>query len=495
MNIHHHDNKNICAFCGNKLTEGVIEELENFFSADEVKHLEKRITNGKDNILAEIKRLENLNLNLISNDFYSKYIDEAIKEAKVIEKKKESIQLFLNLLLKSLDKKEKNLFSKNEKLDDVVPDSISLDRFNELINKNNNFSENLAKEQEKARLNLRYHEIYNILEKNSYEVMLNDLHNSEDNLKKSKRDFERLRSEQKDIKKDITLLESQILSLKPRSEKEAMNRINKKLRLRVPWELDFFENEESGYYYIKQDETYRGIKQLSTGEKNIIAFLYFIEKLEVINNTDSKKKIIVFDDPMSSNDDTMQYLIIWELQRLYQGKDKKKFLPDRDFLVILTHNVHFYLNVQHYGNFKDKKLDKKDPSNPKLKVLSKYDRNNYYRIQNKSFFLVTSEKYDFKTSYEGLWIELKDLYNCGHKNSMLNSMRRIIETYTEFNSIDKLEFYKDNGDYLKLFNVNSHSLGDLLSETFTEDKEQMKELFEQIFHDNDADAHFIQHWK
>lgn len=44
---------------------------------------------------------------------------------------------------------------------------------------------------------------------------------------------------------------------------------------------------------------------------------------------------------MSSNDDTMQYLIIWELQRLYQNRDRNKFDVNKDIMVILTHNVHF----------------------------------------------------------------------------------------------------------------------------------------------------------
>ena len=119
---------------------------------------------------------------------------------------------------------------------------------------------------------------------------------------------------------------------------------------------------------------------MSTGEKNVIAFLYFIERLEEVKEGSRKKKNNSFDDPMSSNDDKMQYLIIWELQRLYQGKDRDKFNKDRDIMVILTHNIHFYLNVQPHGNFKDKK------------DRTKYDKNNFYRIDHHEFIKILSEK-------------------------------------------------------------------------------------------------------
>lgn len=37
LELHKHDEENICAFCGNEITIKTIEELETYFSADEVK--------------------------------------------------------------------------------------------------------------------------------------------------------------------------------------------------------------------------------------------------------------------------------------------------------------------------------------------------------------------------------------------------------------------------------------------------------------------------
>lgn len=152
-------------------------------------------------------------------------------------------------------------------------------------------------------------------------------------------------------------------------------------------------------------------------------------------------------------------------------------------MVILTHNVHFYLNVQPHGNFKDDK------------GRTKYDKNNFYRIDHHEFIKITTEKEDLKTSYEALWIELKDLYECGHKLSMLNTMRRIIETFVKFNSLKQDRFYQGNEQYLKLFNVNSHAIDDLSATQYTETTDEMRNLFFQIFKDNDYEDHFKNYWE
>lgn len=79
------------------------------------------------------------------------------------------------------------------------------------------------------------------------------------------------------------------------------------------------------------DNRQRSINTLSTGEKNIVAFLWFISSLEGNSNHSINPKIILFDDPMTSNDDTCQYLIISELQRLIKKNST-------DQLFIFTHN-------------------------------------------------------------------------------------------------------------------------------------------------------------
>lgn len=476
-----HESGQLCAFCGNEVTGETIEELESYFSASEVKQLQERINRGKILLEGAIGQLDNIELNI--KDFYPNLIDAASKEFSEIKLIQKENKDFLQLLYKALDDKEKNLFVESGELEIDLPRKFDFSNMNDLIDENNNFSSNLEKKKDSARDSLRFHRIKKLLDDMNYEM-------EKEKLESLKRNFDEKESELNEEKKHLDELNEEIVQLKlriemlkPRAEKQAVERINKKLRNKVQWQLDFCEGENSGYYRVKQEERYRSVRNLSTGEKNIIAFLYFVEKLEEIKQGSVEKpKLIVFDDPMSSNDDTMQYLIIGELQRLYQGKDRRKYDNNKDLIVILTHNVHFYLNVQPYGDFKDDK------------GKTKYDKNNFYRIDNHQFIKVTSQKDDFKTSYEALWVELKDLYDCGHKNAMLNSMRRIIETYIKFNQLNQDKFYRNNEQYLKLFNVNSHSIDDLSAETFTENVEEMKSLFSQIFADNGCSEHFKKYW-
>lgn len=479
--LHTHRRGDICAFCGNEISDDTFDELERYFSANEVKVLQNRIDKGKATIQSQIQSLEQVQIS--ADDFYPNLFDKVSHEISNIEKIKYLQKEFLNELYLALDNKERNLFSESEILDISVPADIDFIQLNQLIKENNQFSKNLIDEKENARNRLRYNEIKKILDRFKYESEITELKTLETNKIEKKGDFDTEKNNLETIEQEINTLEKSIEELKPKAEKQAIKRINKKLRLKVSWKLDFYENEDSGYYVVKEKDKTRSVKKLSTGEKNIIALLYFIEKLEEVRESqDRKSKLIVFDDPMSSNDDNMQYLIIRELQRLYQGKEKMKYDVSKDIMIILTHNVHFYLNVQPRGNFKD---DKK---------RTKYDKNNFYRIESHKFVKINSKEEDFKTSYEALWLELKDLYACGHENSMLNSMRRIIETYMQFNCLKQEDFYKGNEQYLKLFNVHSHSIEDFSAETFTETKEDMKNLFYQIFKDNGCENHFNKYW-
>ena len=477
-----HKEENICSFCGNELSDEVLMELERYFSADEVKELQNRIKVGKEkitNLLNEIVANDKIS----TDDFFPDLKDEVEKESEKVNESLAEQKSYLEILLKTLEQKESNLFVESEKLELFVPNNVNYSEINRLIEIHNKNVLDIKNKQKDARDAIRYREIKLLLEDFQYDVRIERLTGLKREKEEKELAYSHKKNEKEELEQILAKYRSQVDKLKPKAEKQAIERINKKLRLKVSWELDHVDNENLGYYRIKEGDQYRSVKQLSTGEKNVIAFLYFIERLEEVKEGQKKNKIIVFDDPMSSNDDKMQYLIIWELQKLYQNKDRDKFDSNRDIMVILTHNVHFYLNVQPHGYFKDEKN------------RTKYDKNNFYRIDHHAFIKISTEKEDFKTSYEALWVELKDLYECGHELSMLNTMRRIIETFMKFNALKQDIFYQDNEQYLKLFNVNSHGIDDPSAVQYTESIDEMRDLFYQIFKDNHYEEHFKYYWK
>lgn len=252
---------------------------------------------------------------------------------------------------------------------------------------------------------------------------------------------------------------------------------DRKLKHMVSFELVHVEDDESrGFYRVKNSATgcERDITELSTGEKNVIAFLYFIEKIDEVKDILSiMPRVIVFDDPMSSNDDGMQYLIIEELQKLL------KRLSDTDHFILLTHNKHFYLNVK-YGR--------------------DYRKDRFIRFQSDGsrthFVIIDKENDDYKTSYESLWNELKLLFGMETVSAdlLLNPIRRIIETYTKFNAINKGNFCSTVDGAMKLFNVNSHSIDDVEAELNGKSKNEVIQMFYDCFAYNNREDHFMSFW-
>ena len=271
------------------------------------------------------------------------------------------------------------------------------------------------------------------------------------------------------------------------------NNINNKIKNTVNFRLCRKEENGQEFYEIKEkidgrEETTRPITKLSDGEKNIIAFLYFIESLNEPDKKD-REKIIVFDDPMNSNDDTMQYLITSEIENIVKSiypnkKDKNIKMGSKDKLILLTHNAHFYLN--NLGRL------------PGIGRDGGYSRYNIYKfmtIDGKTIIKkIDKASEDIKSGYQTLWESVVSFYEHKKPDLMLNPIRRIIESFCSFFAISKDDFYKGSKELKKLLDVNSHGIDDLEADLNGKDQEQIKDLFSEIFERNGYKEHFDQLW-
>lgn len=461
-----HEENDDCLFCGNKLTRERLNKLNQHFN-EEYQKLEEEVLSAK---------FEKITLKKINQqDFYTKFNVEEIN-IMILEKEKE-INNFIENLLNAINQKKEDITKNFNILELEIPQTIELQmKIDKLIRDNNLFGENLNKNINDAKESIKCHLISIECEEFNFIFEESELTN-----------LKRLIPDLTKINKDIEAKNREIRELKGQQKdtSEIALLINERLKRAGKEDLQLKKIDNDGFerYEIQDGENeVRSIRGISTGEKNIIAFLYFIYSLGDIENQQNKSKILIFDDPMNSNDDTMQYLIITELQKLYSGNDNNKFNPQKDYFLCLTHNVHFYLNVQPHGNYKDK--------NGK----TKYDKINFFRIENQKFRLIKNEKEDFKTNYAGLWIELSELCERNLKYAILNSMRRIIETFIKFNNLKKEDFYRENELYLKLFNVNCHAIDDLTQEQFTETADDLKRIFAEIFKENGFENHVKNYW-
>ena len=467
-----------CAFCGNQITSNRESLLRTFFSAEEIESFRSELSDF-------IKKIDEIKINIESlsidrNSFYPKHDKEVLDINNELSNQKNSLIEFLLNIRKEINEKFKSLSESSPALEIELPVGFSkcIKEYNELVILNN--ESNLESQQEKAKDELRFHEIKTILDEFGYDVEKSKLKSLRSALSQIKEDLDKENTKIEAIGEEIRKAEQEVANLRDKTkneEKLALN-ISQVLKLYVPFQLIHVKDEEGkGYYRIKCNRTLseRDINKLSTGEKNIIAFLYFMEKLFEVTEEVQIPKLIVFDDPMNSNDDTMQYVIIEELQKLFT------LVKNEEKLVLLTHNSHFYLNVKY--------------------ALDNYKKNTFTHLisdgNNVKINKITDKKYDFKTNYESLWKELKFLYNAPDANDsmLLNPIRRIIETYSKFNVKNKRDMLSNVVGAEKLLNVNSHSIDDLEAELNGKDKETIINMFKECFLRIGAEQHFNQHWE
>jgi len=275
--------------------------------------------------------------------------------------------------------------------------------------------------------------------------------------------YKLVESKLKKIEAEISTLSDNVADLldKSRDEQQAVDEMNKVLNAlgNDSFNLEYVRASKlglKGQYKVRglNDGKIRDISMLSTGELNLIAFLWFINNLRSkMSEGSDTKLVVVFDDPMNSNDDASQYIMITELNRLMNelsSTDSQTF--------IMTHNIHFYMQLK--------------PSSPKyVGKDGKESREafyKFYKVNGKTNIKrIESSREDITTIYETLWDELIFAKENNKINFMWNTMRRILETYNRFmfseDSPTTLadQLYNDTNKsiylgLLKSLHVNSH---------------------------------------
>lgn len=486
MSVHEHKTGEICAFCGNNITSERWQLLGNYFN-DEVKKLESRIADQNEKINSELDAIQKIK-EIKKEEFYDKFEHDIKKLNLQITVKRNEYRDFLIRLQKRLEEKKSNLFIELAPLEIVAPSSFKdiEQACKVLTDKHSQLSLNLTTEQEKAKDALRYHEVKKILDEFEYEEEKIELATRKTLNGEAQKNLQGKISELKSYQKTREVRISQtkdeeIIAQKINKHLSSMGVISFSLKLVE----DKDENQKGQYQIESYDKSIRPITQLSKGEKNIIAFLYFIFSLESIDSK-SKPKIIVLDDPMTSNDDTMQYLIIGQIQKLYRE------LKEGNYFVLLTHNCHFYLNVR---------PNTAKPYSENGKEISFYEKYGVYHLfsdgKRTTIKSISKGKQDFKTSYETLWRELVFLHDTedASPDLMLSPCRKICETYMNFTKKGIEAFYANNTNAKKLFDVNQHSIDDFEAEANGKTKAEIKNILYQLFKDNCAEDHMNGYWR
>lgn len=174
------------------------------------------------------------------------------------------------------------------------------------------------------------------------------------------------------------------------------------------------KSEREPFYKIRRPDGSDAKETLSEGEKTFITFLYFYHLLKGSETETgmTSDRIVVFDDPVSSLDSDILFIVsnlikgVFDEVRNRSGSIKQVF--------VLTHNVYFHKEV----SFR-----------PKRCVDGRLKDETFWTVRksNQESKIRKHETNPIKTSYELLWIELR---NPDRDNlAIQNTMRRILENY------------------------------------------------------------------
>lgn len=240
------------------------------------------------------------------------------------------------------------------------------------------------------------------------------------------------------------------------------------------------------HYRIKRDDGTSAESTLSEGEITFITFLYFMQLTRGSTDKDtiSEERILVVDDPISSLDSNVLFVVSTLLKKII--KEIKEGEGNIKQLILLTHNVYFHKEV----SFIDGRTQK--------------NRNTFYWILRKRDKISSIQSFKMKnpiqTSYELLWQELKDK----DRNSgvtIQNSMRRIIENYFrilgKYGDDELIEKFTSNEEQeicrslICWINEGSHSIADdLFVEAQSDTIEKYMKVFEGIFERTNHKGHY-----
>jgi wobble nucleotide-excising tRNase len=169
----------------------------------------------------------------------------------------------------------------------------------------------------------------------------------------------------------------------------------------------------TSYKLVRADGT-EAMRTLSEGEKTFVTFLYFFQLIKGSNSESgiTNDRVVVFDDPVSSLDSDILFIVGSLIKRLFDEVRAKAGHIKQIF--VLTHNVYFHKEVAF------------NPTRPKKKVIGD---ETFWVVRKRDLFtkIEPHESNPIKTSYELLWAELRrpDRSNL----TIQNTLRRILENY------------------------------------------------------------------
>lgn len=470
--------RKICAFCGNPISDERWKALDKHFD-EEYEKLEKSIIEKQTHIESEKIRVEKY-FEIEKDKFYSSFGDKLKELEKIAYSLKIKTNAYFVSLKSQLEKKHEAML---ENLEFITPEDFSnnffsfISSYNKIVEENNDYTSQLSTKQNEAKKQLRLQSVYEFCNTVQYKKQIQDIDDLDKKRKETENEFTEIQDSILEKEKKIKELNSQMSN-----EKEGARKINEylsiffdanHLSLDITTEEDI-ENEKQTHFSILRD----GEKafNLSEGECHIIAFCYFMAKLNEIKDL---KPIIWIDDPICSLDDNH----ICSVYSLVHAELRKKEKYEQ--LFISTHNLDFFKYIKGliYNESKSQFLiierDEKSALIKKMPV--------HMKIYATEFNYLFKQIYDCAHALNSVPTD-KDLnmfYNFG------NNVRKFLEIFLYYEYPDMFGLNKDEqammerrkeffgDDFEAIFTrhySNNYSHGNIERATYPFNDEECKKL-------------------
>ncbi|WRE18827.1 AAA family ATPase [Helicobacter pylori] len=471
----------ICPFCQKEtITEEFKKQLESYFDTsyqESIETIKEKMEDYASRTAGALERLDKI-VETEQKNQQTKLDTENLKI--IIETLRSKIN---GNQQKMLDKSKE--MSRNFKLDSTKNE---IDAIKDLIKKANeqiaNYNE-MIKDIEKQKKSCK-EQTWKFLV-NEFKSDIQEYNKKYCGLEKGINNLEKAISEnQEEVKKlenEIRELEKNMVSIKP-----IVDEINTLLKGYGFTNFGLACTEDEKFYRIQREDGQLVGETLSEGEVTFITFLYYyhLAKGSLKENDISKNKVLVIDDPISSLDSNILFMVSVLVKDLMKETMEEK--TNIKQIIILTHNTYFYKEITLEYDLKCYQgkysfwIIKKDSNVSKIKD---YEEN------------------PIKNSYELLWQEVKQAKeNNVSWVSLQNVMRRIIEYYFRilggFKHNDSLSECFENieekrvcNSFISWFNDGSHGISDdLFVQSQDTSIETYLKVFEKIFKETGHEAHY-----
>lgn len=328
-----HRDRDTCFFCGGTITESRWATLERHYD-EATKELKSSIEKAIKWINDSIQMAQEL-YKVSPSNYYPCFKNELEGINKDMDIFRKNLISTLESILQQLKSKQESIHTTlayTEYTFDFTAIGAIYQRIQNLNESASLYGSNLSKVQAENRIKLRLSEVARFKEEIGYSNTLATI-----------AEKERIANEQKTLKEqkesDIRTLEYEVKAKERlrQNEEEGARRVNEILQNYFGHrfiELRSVKKEDKEGVYFDVFRQDKKAYNLSEGERNLIAFAYFVAKLSDVN-TVSEKPMIWIDDPISSLDANHVFFVFSLIDQQVVAKEQWSQL------FISTHNLDF----------------------------------------------------------------------------------------------------------------------------------------------------------